>query len=311
MNTEASFTLPEPTTAFGTYSPTVIELEGPFQHGFVHARGARFHIVQAGATTDPLLLLLHGAYSGWFEYRYLIAPLAAAGFHVSAIDMRGFGMSDKPPLSYGYNMRAATSDIAGLIQALGHDQAILVGSDTGGSIAWCTAAAYPQQVSQLIVSAAAHPADLRILLTTTPWLAPHLLKRTTLTRASGQLRISPATFKRNLENSTNAVFHTSPRWEEELALRILAAGISATKTGTGAIHRLLNAPGTTRWSSPIIEQPTLLIHPDKPLWQQLGALSKERAPQLEIAQIPQVGELPAVENPAAFKAQIISFAQHR
>ena len=74
-------------------SPSIVELDGPFQHGHVHTHGLRLHTVSAGSTTDPLIMLLHGAFSGWFEYRHIIAELADAGFHVVAVDLRGYGMT--------------------------------------------------------------------------------------------------------------------------------------------------------------------------------------------------------------------------
>ncbi|WP_311143732.1 alpha/beta fold hydrolase, partial [Corynebacterium durum] len=131
----------------GSLSPSEVAVEGPFSHEFVHTRGVRLHAATAGDPTDPLILLLHDHTGGWFDYIHSISPLAAAGFHVAALDMRGFGMSDKPPSGYG--IRYAVGDVAGVIQSLGHKRAHIVGCGSGGAVAWTLAANYPEHTLSL------------------------------------------------------------------------------------------------------------------------------------------------------------------
>ena len=50
----------------------------------------------ADACEGPLVLLLHGFPESWYSWRHQFAPLAAAGYHVVAPDMRGYGKSDRP-----------------------------------------------------------------------------------------------------------------------------------------------------------------------------------------------------------------------
>ena len=111
--------------AFAPLPPSTVELDGPYAHEFVHTRGIRLHVATAGDSTQPLVVLIHGAFGGWFDYQDVIAPLAQRGFHVAAVDMRGFGMSDKPPIDPGQDIRTLVGDISGLIQALGHDDAFV------------------------------------------------------------------------------------------------------------------------------------------------------------------------------------------
>ncbi|WP_460490746.1 alpha/beta fold hydrolase, partial [Corynebacterium nasicanis] len=87
--------------------PSVVELDGPFSHELVHTRGIRLHVATAGRPEDPLVLLLHGTFGGWFEFRRVIAPLAARGFRVAAVDFRGYGLSDRPPSTAGDALRTA------------------------------------------------------------------------------------------------------------------------------------------------------------------------------------------------------------
>jgi pimeloyl-ACP methyl ester carboxylesterase len=139
-------------------------LDGDWTHRFVSANGSRFHIVEAGS--GPLVLLLHGFPEFWGAWQHQITALAGAGFRAVAVDLRGYGASDKPPRGYdGYTMSA---DITGLIRALGERSATIVGTGYGGLIAWTTAALHPRSVDRLVVLGAAHPLRLRSALLADP-----------------------------------------------------------------------------------------------------------------------------------------------
>ncbi|MGH8894731.1 MAG: alpha/beta fold hydrolase, partial [Actinomycetes bacterium] len=64
----------------------------------VAANGARFHVAVSG--DGPLVLLLHGFPQFWWAWRHQLPELAAAGYRAAAMDLRGFGASDKPPRGY-------------------------------------------------------------------------------------------------------------------------------------------------------------------------------------------------------------------
>jgi pimeloyl-ACP methyl ester carboxylesterase len=131
--------------------------EGPWTHRFVNANGSRFHVAELGA--GPLVLLLHGFPEFWFAWHEQLPMLADAGFRAVAVDLRGYGASDKPPRGYdGYTLAA---DVVGLIRALGERRATLVGAGAGGLIGWAAAALHPKLIERLVVVGAAHPLRLR------------------------------------------------------------------------------------------------------------------------------------------------------
>jgi pimeloyl-ACP methyl ester carboxylesterase len=111
------------------------------------------HVAEAG--TGPLVILLHGFPEFWWSWRHQLPALAAAGRRAVAVDLRGYGDSDKPPR--GYDLWTLSGDVAGLVRALGERQADLVGQDWGGTLGWCTAALHPRVVRSATVLAAAHP----------------------------------------------------------------------------------------------------------------------------------------------------------
>ncbi len=111
----------------------------------IHANGLDHRVAVAG--DGPLVVLAHGFPESWYSWRHQIAALAEAGFRVAAIDVRGYGGTDKPHAVEAYDMAALTGDVAGIIGALGADTAAVIGHDWGAPIAWHTALLHPDQVS--------------------------------------------------------------------------------------------------------------------------------------------------------------------
>ena len=139
-------------------------VDGPWTHRFVGANGSRFHVVESG--TGPLVLFLHGFPEFWWAWHDILPRVADAGFRAVAVDLRGYGASDKPPRGYdGYTLAA---DVTGLIRALGERSAMIVGTGAGGMIGWTAAAFHPKMVSRLVVLGAAHPLRLRAALFADP-----------------------------------------------------------------------------------------------------------------------------------------------
>ena len=96
----------------------------------------------------PLVVMVHGFPESWYSWRHQIGPIAAAGFTACAIDVRGYGGSDKPGEVADYSLEQITADVAGVIEHLSRDgTAILIGHDWGAPIVWNTALTRPDRVS--------------------------------------------------------------------------------------------------------------------------------------------------------------------
>lgn len=114
----------------------------------IETNGIRLRTVVEG--DGPLVILLHGFPQCWYLWRHQIAPLLAAGFQVAVPDQRGYGGSDRPAEIEAYNIIELTNDVAGLADALGHEQFIVVGHDWGAPVAWHTALLHPQRVRAVV-----------------------------------------------------------------------------------------------------------------------------------------------------------------
>ncbi len=117
-------------------------------HRFVETGGVRLHVAEAG--TGPLVLLLHGFPECWYSWRHQLTALADAGYHVVAPDQRGYGRSDAPDAIDAYTILHLVGDVAGLMDALGAERAVVAGHDWGAPVAWHTAQLLPERVAGVI-----------------------------------------------------------------------------------------------------------------------------------------------------------------
>jgi len=107
--------------------------------------GVRLHFVSEGE--GPLVVLLHGWPQTWYCWRKLI-PALARRHTVVAPDLRGYGLSDKPPA--GYDKRTMAADVRALARHLGHQRlALLAGHDRGARVAHRYALDHPGEVERI------------------------------------------------------------------------------------------------------------------------------------------------------------------
>jgi pimeloyl-ACP methyl ester carboxylesterase len=87
----------------------------------------------------PLVVLCHGWPELSYSWRHQIPALAAAGFHVVAPDMRGYGGTSAPQEISAYSIFDNVGDMVGLVQAIGEKHAVIIGHDWGAPVAWASA----------------------------------------------------------------------------------------------------------------------------------------------------------------------------
>lgn len=128
------------------------------QSGSVQANGLTFHYRSAG--TGPLVLCLHGFPDHAYTYDSLLPELAAAGFWGVAPFMRGYAPTTAPA-DGRYQAVLLAQDALALINALGAEQAFLVGHDWGAQAVYGATILAPQRVRRLVTLGAAHPGAVR------------------------------------------------------------------------------------------------------------------------------------------------------
>ena len=92
-----------------------------------NVNGLRMHVLEAGYEPKgrPGLLLIHGFPELAYSWRKVMGPLAAAGYHVMAPDVRGYGRTSGTDVRYDDDLAPFRTlnqvrDMLGLISAFGH-----------------------------------------------------------------------------------------------------------------------------------------------------------------------------------------------
>lgn len=116
------------------------------RHSRARVNGIRLHYVEAGA--GPTLLLLHGTPKTSF-YWYRLIPLLSEHFHVVAPDLRGFGDTDRPLASSGYDSETNADDMIALLDQLGIERFHVHGEDRGAEFAYVLAGLHRERVLSL------------------------------------------------------------------------------------------------------------------------------------------------------------------
>ena len=141
-------TQPTPGGPIGPLSPSVLPpgIRSRYVDG---VNGLRMHVLEAGYETPgrPGILLIHGFPELAFSWRKVMGPLAAAGYHVFAPDMRGYGRTSPTPVGFDDDLRPygtvnRIKDMLALTSAMGHRSLPAVfGHDMGSPLAgWCALA---------------------------------------------------------------------------------------------------------------------------------------------------------------------------
>lgn len=124
-------------------------LDTMFSHHMAAVNGVRLHYVIGGE--GPPVLLLHGWPQTWWEWRRIM-PALAERFTVIALDLRGFGDSEKPPPERGYDVASLCADLDALLDHLALGPVRLVGHDLGGLVAYAFAWLHADRVERLALA---------------------------------------------------------------------------------------------------------------------------------------------------------------
>jgi len=143
------------------------DVANPIQWGnskYIQLKDVNIHYVEAGDKRNQLMLCLHGFPEFWFSWRHQLKEFASTHW-VVAVDLRGYGRSDKPSGSGSYHYDVLVEDVRQIIMSLGKDKCILMAHDWGALIGWRMAHFYPDLISQFIPMNCPHPAAFQETLT--------------------------------------------------------------------------------------------------------------------------------------------------
>lgn len=117
---------------------------------FAEVDGMTVHYQEFGDAAHPTLILIHGYTASTFVWQTVAPQLAGEGFHVVAVDLLGFGYSDKPAW-FDYSIASQARMVMRLMNVLGIGRATFVGSSYGGAVASTLALDYAERVEKLVL----------------------------------------------------------------------------------------------------------------------------------------------------------------
>ena len=283
---------------------------GEWVHERVRGHGARIHCVRSGKD-GPLFLMVHGFPEFWYSWRHQLREFGSTHRAV-AMDLRGYGESDKPPGREAYRMRELTADLREVIRHYGDGPAVLAGHDWGGAVAWNFAHRHPEVLSHLIILNCPHPKIFvkrglkspRQLMKSwymgffqIPWLPEWVLPR-------GNARLIGEMFR------TSAANPEAFTEEDLLAFRESALRPGALRSML-AYYRNLRSPSDSAGDqgTKTIAVPTLMLWGEKDvaLGKDLTRGTEEYAPDLTLRFLPECGHWTQQDRPEDVNRHIREF----
>jgi len=135
--------------------PARIPPPGPGEKDTV-VDGVRWRSREVEGTGTETIVFLHGMLSSSASWGKVL-PAAGEKRHAIAVDLPGFGYSDRP-WPYDYTVGGQSAHLLRFLDVRGIDHAVLVGNSLGGAVALLTAATRPDRVRALVLVDSASPA---------------------------------------------------------------------------------------------------------------------------------------------------------
>jgi pimeloyl-ACP methyl ester carboxylesterase len=271
------------------------------QSQFVRVGSQLVHVEQAGQG-EPVVLL-HGFGASTYSWRKVI-PALSASHRAVAIDLNGFGYTERPKDLAAYTREGQAALVLGVLDALGIDRAHFVGHSYGGGLSLYLASIHPERFRTLVLvdsSAPTYSDDRRSRLASSRPFANLFLRAVAL---------RPAMVRRSLKASFFDGSLITPGLVQAYLDRVRIEGAEDAFYGLTVPRRL---PGF-KVALDKIRVPTLAVWgaEDHLISLATGRRSVARIPGSEFVVIERCGHLPMEEKPEALLAALLSFLErHR
>lgn len=269
---------------------------------FALVDGVRVHYQEAGFASRPPIILIHGFTASTLVWSEVLLPIAEAGFRVIAVDLMGFGFSDKPR-AHDYTIENHARMIIGLMDELGLERATLVGSSYGGAVAATCALSHADRVERLVMVGAVSNDDIK----------RRPLMRLAASPVMGEL-ISPLLLdlrwmiKRHLQK--NIVGNSG--WFDEKRVAAYHLPLRAADTQRAALSMLRGwSANRIREKAHLIKQPVLIVwgEQDQEIPLSDGQRLLEEIEGARLIVFRRCGHLPQEEYPQEFAQLVVDFCK--
>jgi pimeloyl-ACP methyl ester carboxylesterase len=267
---------------------------------FVRFGSQLVHTEQAGQ--GPPVVLLHGFGGSTFSWRNVLPGLAES-FRVIAVDLNGFGYTQRPRDQEAYTRQGQAALVLGVMDALGIDRAHLVGHSYGGALTLWIASRHPERVrSMVLVDSAAptYPDDRRSGTAAVRPLAFLFLRGYAL---------RPSAVRKSLERSIYDDSLVTPEMVRGYTERLHVEGLDDAYRGLtaprpGPVERVeleaIDVPALVVWGTEDVLVPV-----------ESGRRAAERLPRATFVTLEKVGHIPMEERPREFLEILVPFLKEQ
>lgn len=257
------------------------------------------------------MVLIHGFGASLHSWRKVAPGLADAGFRVIALDLPGFGYSERPAAAAAYTPEAQAALVAEVLDllagvpgsgpgaGLGKGTVDVVGHSFGGGVALALAATSPERVRSLTLVDSTLPTHSRARRADLPFYRPlvYLLIRTVGLRRA----FVRAALERSFHDDSLVTRELVDAYRDRLLLR-----------GPAGAYRSLTAPiPRSRLAIDLVElsRPTLVVwgEEDALIPVAAGRRAAERLPDARFVALPACGHIPMEECPEAWLEAVLGW----
>ena len=272
-----------------------------YQDRYIDVEGVRTRYWDLGVSDTPLILV-HGLGSFIESWLPLIERLVPER-RVIALDLIGFGRTDKPDGAYTYSFLAGF--LGRFMDTLGLSRAHLCGWSLGGGTVLQFAVHSPRRVGKLILVASgglSRRFSLGLRILTLP-LVPRFRSRESMEQSFGALANTvhdPSIITGEWVALYNEMMNLPGAWE--IIVKTLRAGATIFGGKRSVIDPIVSNLG-------VIESETLVIwgRQDRVVPFECSVVAMERIPRAELIALDRCGHAPPLEHSEAVGDAVVSF----
>jgi pimeloyl-ACP methyl ester carboxylesterase len=281
------------------------EAVAPGSGRFLTVEGVKTHVKDFGPRDGPAVVFIHGFGGSTFSWRETLPVLASAGYRAIALDLKGFGLSDKR-FDEDYSHASQAGFVAGVMDELGVAKATIVGHSMGVSVLAHFATLYPERVEKLVFvdgtinvdSEGSNFDPLGLLIRFPPlrqWA--RFIMRWQLNEEQVAARLLTAYYDPDYVTPEIEAGYLAPQKIKDWELALLGIIRDSSENNL--------APPLKEFSN----SPILIVWGEDDTWVPLtkGNSLAESLPGAELIVIPDSGHLPMEERAKLFNEQLLDF----